>query len=112
LFFKSNTENETEVIKSPIETIEFGALSPKPNNELNENDYRIVAKNITYKSKIEDVVKVIFDENPTGIKSNYAGQMEAYSKHLLELYKECFEKKEGIIYFSKDTIRHIPSFKK
>jgi hypothetical protein len=112
LFFKSNTENETEEIKSPIETIEFGALSPKPNNELNENDYRIVAKNITYKSKIEDVVKVIFDENPTEIKSNYAGQMEAYSKHLLELNKECFEKKEGIIYFSKDTIRHIPSFKK
>ena len=93
-------------------TIESRVLSPKPNTELNENDYRIVAKIIKYNSKIEDVVKVIFDKNPSEIKSNYTSQKVAYSKHLLELNKECFDENKGIIYFSKDTIRHIPCFKK
>ena len=87
-------------------------MKPLPNAELNEDYYRSVAKNITYKSKIEDVVKVIFDKNPTDIKSNYAGQEDIYSKHLIELNKQCFEEKDGLYYFTKDTIRHIPTFKK
>jgi hypothetical protein len=62
--------------------------------------------------KLDDVVKVIFSKNPTEISSFYSGQEAIYSKHLLELNKQCFEEKEGIYYFAKDTLRQIPSYKK
>ena len=79
---------------------------------LNENDYRIVAKNLKPNMKLEDVVKVIFTKNPTEISSVYSGQEAIYSKHLLELNKQCFEEKDGVYYFVKDTITKIPSYKK
>lgn len=88
------------------------SLNPIPTSELNENDYRLVAKKLVYNSKIEEVVIIIFDRNPTDIKNHYTGQESIYSKHLLEMNKDCFKKKEGIYYFSKDTLRHIPSYKK
>jgi hypothetical protein len=87
-------------------------LNPAPNSELNENDYRLVAKKLSRNTKIDDVVKLIFDKNPTDIKSHYIGQERIYSNHLLELNKDCFDEKDGIYFFSKDTLRHIPSYKK
>ncbi len=126
LFFKSNSENETELIQNneqvnPIpqkekqKTVEIPKiedLNPKSNSILNENDFRIVAKNLKPNMKLEEVVKVIFTKNPTEIRSIYSGQEAIYSKHLLELNRQCFEKKEGIYYFVKDTLRQIPSYKK
>lgn len=124
LFFKSSSETDIETIQeqvntipqeqiqTPIEPAKLEDLKPIPNSELNDNDYRIVAKKIKYNSKIDDVVKAIFDLNPTEIKSNYVGQENIFSKHLIELNKQCFEEKDGVFYFSKDTIRHIPSYKK
>ena len=126
LFFKTSSETDIETtqnqeqvntipqeqIQTPIETTKLEDLNPLPNSKLNDNDFRRVAKNITYQSKIEDVVKVIFDKNPTDIKSNYIGQENKYSKHLIELNKQCFEEKDGLYYFTKDTLRQIPSFKK
>lgn len=126
LFFKSNSDNETELIQNqeqvntipqeqvqkPVEVTTIEDLKPKSNSTLNENDYRIVAKNLKTNMKLEDVVKVIFSKNPTEISSVYSGQEAIYSKHLLELNKQCFEEKEGIYYFSKDTLRQIPSYKK
>lgn len=87
-------------------------LNPKPNSELNENGYRLAAKSLKYNIKADDVVKIIFDKNPTEIKSNYIGQEDIYAKQIIELNKSCFEEKDGIFYFSKDTLRHIPSYKK
>ncbi len=104
--------SQPEKVPKPKETLKLSDLNPVPNAILNENDYRIVAQSIKYKSKIDDVVKVIFNKNPTDIKSNYSGQVELYSKHLIEGNKQCFEEKDGVFYFSKDTIRNIPSFKK
>lgn len=126
LFFKSNTENETELIQNqelintipqeqeqkPVEITKIEDLNPKSNSILNENDFRIVAKNLKPNMKLEDVVKVIFIKNPTEISSVYSGQEAIYSNHLLELNKNCFEKKEEIYYFAKDTLRQIPSYKK
>ncbi|ERM80244.1 hypothetical protein P872_22255 [Rhodonellum psychrophilum GCM71 = DSM 17998] len=124
LFYKSNTENEKEVIQNqeqintipqeqkPVEITKIEDLNPKSNSILNENDFRIVAKNLKPNIKLEDVVKVIFIKNPTEISSIYSGQEAIYSKHLLELNKNCFEEKEGIYYFAKDTLRQIPSYKK
>ena len=126
LFFKSNSVDETEVIQNQeqintipqeqeqkdIEITKLEDLNPKSNSILNENDFRIVAKNLKPNMKLEDVVKVIFTKNPTEISSVYSGQEAIYSKHLLELNKQCFEEKEGIYYFAKDTLRQIPSYKK
>lgn len=126
LFFKSNSEDETEVIQNQeqvntvpqeqeqktVEITKINDLNPKSNSILNENDFRIVAKSLKPNMKLDDVVKVIFSKNPTEISSFYSGQEAIYSKHLLELNKQCFEEKEGIYYYAKDTIRQIPSYKK
>jgi hypothetical protein len=55
-----------------------------------------------------DVVKVIFNNNPTEISSIYSSQVAIYSKNLLERNKQCFTEKKGIYYFAKDTLRQIP----
>ncbi len=86
-------------------------LNPVPNVELNENDYRNVAKNLNYNIKIDEVVKIIFDKNPTDIKGTYTGQEENYGKHIIDLNKDCFEEREEVYFFVKDTLRHIPSYK-
>ncbi len=124
LFFKLSSETEIiqnqeqvntipqEYIQPQIDITKLEDLNPKSNAFLNVKDYRIVAKNITYKSKIVDVIKVIFDKNPTDIKNNYIGQEDIYSKHLIEQNKQCFEEKDGVYYFVKDTITKIPSYKK
>lgn len=112
-------ENRKEVINIPQdgtqpqeELEEHNELNPSPNSQLNENDYRIVAKNLKYNLKVEEVVKVIFNKNPTEIRNYYTGQEKNYYKQLIEKNKDCFENIDGVIYFKKDTIRNIPSFKK
>jgi hypothetical protein len=127
LFFKSNSENATEIIQNqeqqvnslpqeqeqiPIEKTKLEDLKPISNSILNDNDYRIVAINLKPNMKLDDVVKVIFNKNPTEISSIYSGQEAIYSKHLLERNMQCFEEKEGIYYFTKDTLKQIPSYKK
>jgi hypothetical protein len=124
LFFKSNSENETQITHSQdqveshiqeqkTDEIEKNEdLNPNSNSTLNKNDFRIVAKNINPNMKLDEVVKVIFNKNPTEIGNVYSGQEAIYSKLLLERNKHCFEQKDGIYYFIKDTIKQIPSFKK
>jgi hypothetical protein len=126
LFFKSNSENETEIIQNQeqvntlpqeqeqilVEKTKLEDLKPISNSILNDNDYRIVAINLKPNMKLDDVVKVIFNKNPTEISSIYSGQEAIYSKHLLERNMQCFEEKEGIYYFTKDTLKQIPSYKK
>lgn len=101
-----HTEETPKLNRVPIE------LNPIPNAELNEHDFRIVAKNLKYNTKAEDVVSVIFDINSADIKGYYAGQEAVYTKRIIELNHNCFEEKRGIFLFTKDTLRHIPSYKK
>ena len=118
LFFKNdknqaveqieNTE-QTQVIHNESEQVRTPELNPVPQSELNENDWRNVAKKLKPDTKIEDVVKLIFDKNPTDIKSIYSGQEETYGKVLIEKNKDCFQDKDGSFYFVKDTLKHIPS---
>ncbi len=124
LFLKSSSDIETALIQNqePVNTIpheqkalemtKIEDLNPKSNSTLNENDYRIVAKSMKPNMKLDEVVKVIFTKNPTDIGNVYSGQEAIYSKHLLVLNKQCFEEKEGICYFTKDTLRQIPSYQK
>ncbi len=123
LFFKSNVEQksirvpqqEVSSVTEPEDkqltaNIQDTELNPKPNKELSENDYRIVAKKIKYSTKLDDIVKVIFTNNPADIANKYKGQEELYSKLIIELNTNCFEEKDGIFLFVKDTLRHIPSY--
>jgi len=98
--------------KPVVELEKIPELNPVSNSNLTVNDYRLLAKNIPYNMAVGQVVKVIFDKNPTEIKNYYINQEENYSKHLIELNKQCFEQKEGIYYFTRDTLKVIPSFKK
>lgn len=104
----SNTE---PAVQQPTPAVPIEELNPKPNAELSENDYRIVAKKIKYTTKAEDVVKIIFDKNPTDIGSKYKGQEALYTKQIIERNKNCFEEKDGFFLFTKDTLKHIPSYK-
>jgi hypothetical protein len=106
---KNSKEAEEEIEEEASEKKVFDGLTPVPNNKLNDRDYRFVASKLAYNSKLEDVVKVIFESNPSKIKRYYSGQDVAYSKYLLDLNRDCFYEKEGVYYFSKDTIRNIPS---
>ncbi len=106
------TAQTTPAVKPQISNVPLEALNPKPNSELSEKDYRIIAKNIQYRTKAEDIVKVIFEKNPTDIANSYKGQEVIYAKQIIELNKTCFEEKDGVFLFAKDTLRHIPSFKK
>ncbi len=126
LFFKSNSENRREVTlnqeqvntipkvyeQKPTEITKIEDLNPISNSTLNEDDYSIVAKNLKTNMNLNEVVKIIFIKNPTEIGNFYSAQEVIYSKHLLKLNKQCFEEKDGIYYFIKDTLRQIPSYKK
>lgn len=113
---ESDTIVETQQQRVPQqivpETTSIYELDPKPNAVLNKNDYRLVAKRLKYNTKIDEVVKAIFDHNPTDIKGNYSTQIDRYIKQLIDLNKECFEEKNGTFFFVKDTLRHIPSYKR
>jgi len=101
---------QKEQTQVPSKKLVLEDLNPKSNSELNEKDNRNIAKKITYNSKIDDVVRIIFDGNPKDIKSSYLGQEDNYSKHLFERNKNCFENRGGVLYFIKDSLIHIPSY--
>jgi len=101
---------ELSVTEEPKAT-SIQELNPIPNRELNENDYRLVAKNIKYNTAVNEVVEIIFKGNPTDIQSHYSTQKEIYSKQLINKNKDCFVKRDDVFYFVKDTLKHIPSYK-
>ena len=100
---------ENKIIHSEFETED---LNPKPSSNLLEKDYRALAKKLKYNLKLNEVVKIIFKNNTTEIENIYLNQQGLYSLHILKLNKECFTEKEGEQYFTKDTIRNIPIYKK
>ena len=102
---ETNIENEVQIQDTEIQ------LTPIPNGKLSPNDIKIVAQNIKSNMTLEDVVKIIFEKNPTDIKKNYEKNIELYSRELFKINKDCFEEKENKIYYVKDTIKNIPAFK-
>jgi hypothetical protein len=122
IFLKPNLESETlqdegQAIIAPLEqlqapeTIKFETtLNPVPNSELIE--YRNLAKKIPLKKSLQEVVEIIFNNNPIDIKNIYKDQIGEYSNLLLNLNKQCFQELTGDYVFMQDTIRHIPIYKK
>jgi hypothetical protein len=106
-------EKTIPIIESPkAESIPLKELNPKPNSELSLNDYKIVAKKISKDMPINEIVQIIFEANPTEIRNNYSAQIELYTKMVYERNKDCFKVDSTKYYFIKDTLRHIPSYKK
>ncbi|WP_416438007.1 hypothetical protein [Phnomibacter sp. MR] len=104
------TSNSEAAVPKQTSTTPVEELNPKPNTELSEKHYRIVAKKIQYGTKVEDIVKIIFEKNPKDIGSTYREQEVLYAKQIIDRNKNCFEEKEGYFLFTKDTLRHIPSY--
>ena len=107
----SENIEETKVINEVQNQNTEIQLTPIPNGQLNPNDIKNIAKNIKSNMPLEDVVKIIFEKNPTDIKKHYENNIELYSRQLVKINKDCFEEKENKIYYIKDTIKNIPAFK-
>lgn len=86
-------------------------LNPKSNSQLNPNDIKNIAKSIKSDMSVNEVVRIIFEKNPTDIKKHYENQIDLYSKKIIELNKNCFVEKDGNNFYIQDTIKNIPSFK-
>lgn len=107
----SENIEETKVINEVQNQNTEIQLTPIPNGQLNPNDIKNIAKNIKSNMPLEDVVKIIFEKNPTDIKKHYKNNIELYSRELVKINKDCFEKKENKSYYIKDTIKNIPTFR-
>ncbi|MES2650626.1 MAG: hypothetical protein V4663_02745 [Bacteroidota bacterium] len=104
-------ETQTPAIEEPDLTVKIvKELSPLPNSQLTEKDYKSLAKKIKEGMEIQEVVNIIFDSNPKDIKNTYSNQSEIYSGHLLKLNKDCFKELNNILHMGKDTLRFIPTY--
>lgn len=86
-------------------------LNPFPNDNLNENDWRLVAKKAVSGIKIDSLINIIYKENPSAIKDYYKHQRKDYKAHLYSLNEKSF----GIIgqdTVMTDTLRKIPNYQK
>lgn len=84
-------------------------LSPKPTTQLNHNDLNIVNRKLTKEMMLDEVVALIFKENPTDISQWYQNQAESYGIELSKLNRNSFEEREGIYYYTGDSLIEIPS---
>ncbi len=106
-------QSKIQTVDQPkIDPITVKELTPKPNSELNDSDYKNVAKKISNNMTIKEIVKIIFDANPRDIGNRYSSQLEEYGKLIIEKNKDCFKEDSNKFFFLKDTLRHIPSYKK
>lgn len=110
-FFSSNS-SITEQVYVPNTTYhpteeEENTTSPYDNDNtildfLNENDTKLVNKNLEInKHNINEVVKIIFKENPNDIGLPYQNREQEYSNLLFEQNRESFEIKSS---YTNDTI--------
>jgi hypothetical protein len=80
-------------------------LTPKPTTTLNSNDLHFVNKVKLKGKNIKEIVEIIFNKNPNGIKKYYSNQIELYCKLLIEQNTICF--KDNILV--ADSLNIIPS---
>ena len=86
------------------------ALSPKPTTQLNQNDLNIVNRKLNKGMTLDEVVALIFKENPTDISQWYKNQAENYGIELRKLNQNSFEEIEGVYYCTGASLIEIPSY--
>lgn len=111
--------------KKPVETAEeisnfevnttadslASKLNPFPNDSLKAADYKLLYKKLNKNAEINDLVNLIFDENPTNVGVVYKFQKEDYKNLLLEKNPESFTKINDSTFIVKDSVKIIPSFR-
>ncbi len=106
------SEEEKFKVEQPLiypQTIQ--GLVPNSNNELNEKGYKVVANKVLRDMKLDEVVQLIFDANPSDIKKAYLYQKDNYGKLLISLNNNSFkELGKNSFYFTGDTIKRIPIY--
>jgi hypothetical protein len=103
------TENK---LNSSIENDEVIVIEPQINSELSVKEYTSIAKKIAPEMQLDQIVDIIFSNSSNNVNMYYGGQKDAYSKLLLQLNKDCFITEGNKTVFRKDTLRHIPIYKK
>lgn len=84
-------------------------LNPFPNEELNENDWRLVSKKAPFGMKIDSLTSVIYKENPLTVKDFYKHQKKEYKAHLYTLNQQSFGI-NGQDTVLTDTLKRIPNY--
>ena len=101
---KTDREEDVKVISEKLE--------PLPTGNLNDNDWRAVAKHIKEGQPLDEVVNEIFRRNRNDIERTYREQKDRYGKVLLEMNKNSFKNEDNkVIYTAQDSIRNIPCYK-
>ncbi|MBB6370570.1 hypothetical protein [Chryseobacterium shigense] len=108
-----NNSNDTVRIENTVSetpAVQTFNLNPFPNNELNENDWRLVSKKAPPGMKIDSLINVIYKENPSTINDYYKHQKKEYKARLYALNEKNFEIRGNDTVLA-DTVRKIPNFK-
>lgn len=106
----SNAEQITDQTAYPPTNV--NELNPMPNSTLVEKDYQLVSKKIRKDMSLNEVVQIIFENNPIGIKQTYLNQKDIYAKRIFELNRDCFKDSNNTYYLIRDTLKHIPTYQK
>lgn len=111
--------DKKETVKEPVKitqpqpvVIVLPDLNPKPNAELERKAWQKLARKLKVNTKINEVVKTIFDANPRDIRHTYSTQTDLYARHLVKLNPGCFEKRGNDFYFVGDTLRRVMVYRR
>ncbi len=108
---QQETQIEPEKLSSNVKE-EVKNIDPINNSELSPKEYKAIAKKLKHGMTLNEIVDIIFDSSPNTIKAIYGEQKEAYGRLILDLNKDCFITNEDKTIFSKDSLTHVPFFKK
>ncbi len=119
LYFQKADKQQMAIVQTPSKVAEhfvipqapLQQLNPVPNFELSKSEYEVIAKRPINLREAKQIVQMIFDAYPLEIKTPYANQPDLYSSHLVQLNRNCFDENNGMFYFVRDTLRHIPAYK-
>lgn len=118
LFFLLSGDKK-ETVKVPVKITQplpvvtvLPDLNPRPNAELDKKAWQKLTRKLKVNTKINEVVKTIFDANPRDIRDTYSTQTDLYARHLVKLNPGCFEKRGNDVYFVGDTLRRVMVFRR
>ena len=103
------TENK---LNSSTENDKVNVIDPQTNSELSIKEYTAIAKKLVPEMSLDEIVDIIYSNSPNNVSAYYGEQKDAYKKLLFQLNKDCFITEGNYISFQKDTLRHIPIYKK
>lgn len=99
-------------VQQEMKAQRFEDLNPFPNSELASKERKAISAKDIKDKKIDDLVKVIFENNKNDIATPYSQQKHLYKLMLYKLNNSSFSIENTDTIFSGDSITRIPAFKK